>query len=409
MRTYEDARRIIEKSIEQIKEVVEVDLLKSINCVITNDIYSKFDNPPFNNSAMDGYAVIQNDTINASIENPFKIQNMENVYAGEFTEKKLESGYAMKIMTGAIIPKGADSVIKVEDTSEDSDYVYIKKEVRVGENIRSKGEDFTNGAMLIKKGSLLTPYEIGVLSTIGKTKVKVYRKPCVAFFATGDELVRPDEKLQKSKIRDINSNLVCSNLKNIDVDFIDLGIVKDTKEEVENMLMHALKYDAVIMTGGVSVGERDFVSECVNGISTKILFSKTRIKPGKPITIGIYNNKPIIALPGNPVSAAIQFELFCKPILLKMKGISEVKRIRVQAIAKGSFHKRNDGKVNIVGVTLFDENNIYYAKLRKKNGSAMIGATVGINGIIILGETEEFIKDGDIVNVEVINNRFMVI
>lgn len=409
MLEFEKALNMIEKFTIQSIDKIEVELPDSLNLVIADDIYSNADNPPFDNSAMDGYAVIHSDTKGADKNEPVEILVIDRIFAGEYSNNKVVSGKAIKIMTGAPIPDGADSVIKIEDVLAVGDKISIAKEVSLGQNIRKAGEDISIGQLVIKNGTIVTPFEIGILSAIGKAKVKVYKKPCIAFFVTGDELVSVDECPKKGQIRNINTNLICSQLKNSNIDFIDLGIAKDTKEDVERMFNDALKYDGVLITGGASVGDRDFVGDIVFHNSTKLFFNKVAVKPGKPITFGVYKNKPIFALPGNPVSAAIQFEIFARPVFLKMMGVKANKRVKLKAIALNNYYKKNDGRVHIISVTLRNKDGHYYAEFNENIGSAKIASTVAINGIIILGEKETGIKTGETVEVQMINNLLGVV
>lgn len=409
MLAFEKALEFVEEYTIKSIDKIEVELLDSLNLVIAEDVYSNDNNPPFNNSAMDGYAIIHSDTKEANNNKRIEFEVIDNVFAGGYSSNKVTSGEAIKIMTGAPIPLIADSVVKLEDTLAVGNKIYVSKKISLGENIRKIGEDIYKGQLVISSGTIVTPFEIGILSAIGKSKVKVFKKPCIAFFATGDELVSVEKCPKEGQIRNINTNLICSQLKNLNIDYIDLGVSKDTKEDIEKKFMDALEYDGVLITGGASIGEHDFVRDIAFQKSSKILFSKVAVKPGKPITFGVYKDKPIFALPGNPVSAAIQFEMFARPVFLKMMGINDRKRIEVKAIALSDYYKKNDGRVHLISTTLRNKDGNYYTEFNDHIGSAKIGSTVAINGMIIVGEKEVGIKKGETVNVQVINNLFGVL
>lgn len=287
---------------------------------LAEDIKSDMDMPPFSRSAMDGYAVIAKDTANPPVDLPV----IENIRTGYKPRKKIKMGEAAKIMTGSVVPNGADAVIKVEETKEldGGKRVRILKNTKRGSNIAKKGEDIRVGKILLRKGTNIRPQEIGILAAVGADTIRVFSAPSIGIISTGDELVEITRKPKPWQIRNTNSHSLAAQARQITENVEILGIAHDDKDEIRSLVKKGLKKDILILSGGVSMGEYDFVGDVLKDLDIKIFFEKVALRPGKPTVFGKKNDKLIFALPGNPVSALVTFELFVKPCIKKMMGFS---------------------------------------------------------------------------------------
>ncbi|MDP2938546.1 MAG: molybdopterin molybdotransferase MoeA, partial [Candidatus Omnitrophota bacterium] len=347
------ALRTVLKGIK-ILDSEAIKLTDALGRVLAEDIHSDSDIPGFDNSAMDGYAVKTVDLKGASKNNPKVLETIDDLKAGDNPRKKLENNQAIRIMTGALIPKGADSVVMVEDTKKvmgdrlwvigknlkpktenlTPEFVEILKEIKPGENIRKAGEDVKKGELVIPCGTLLKSAHIGLLASLGKAKVGVTRKPKVAILATGDEVVDVGEKLKPGKIRSSNTYTLYTQIIKSGGIPKNLGIVKDRPLELEKKIKLGLDCDLILTSGGVSVGDYDLVKVILAKIGTNIKFWKIAMRPGKPLVFGTlsatrrggsaknFGGKGILVfgLPGNPVSSMVSFEIFVRPAILKMLG-----------------------------------------------------------------------------------------
>ena len=285
---------------------------------LAEDIKSDSDMPPFNRSAMDGYAVIAKDTVNP----PVDLVVIENIRAGYKPKKKIEEGKAAKIMTGSVVPKGADAVIKVEETLslDGGTRVRILNKTERGCHIAKKGEDMRAGKILLRKGTKIRPQEIGILAAVGADTIKVFSVPSIGIISTGDELVEITRKPKPWQIRNTNSYSLAAQARQLVEDVEILGMANDDKDEIRNLVKKGLKKDILILSGGVSMGEYDFVGDVLKDSGVRILFEKVALRPGKPTVFGKKDDKLIFGLPGNPVSTLVTFELFVRPCIKKMMG-----------------------------------------------------------------------------------------
>src|SRR3989338_9891566 len=304
-----------------------VNLTDSLSRVLAEDIYANSDIPGFDNSAMDGYALRAKDTKGASKTDPKILTVIEDLRAGYISRRAINSGQAIRIMTGAVMPKGSDSVVMVEDTERrGAAGAKIFKAVSRKDNVRKRGEDIKKGEMVIAKGTRLNSAHIGLLASLGKAKVLAVRKPKVAILATGDEVVDVGEKLKPGKLRSSNTYTLYSQILKCQGIPKNLGIVKDKPDMLEAKLKAGFDCDMILTSGGVSVGDYDLVKFILAKMGTNIRFWKVAMRPGKPLVFGLvsaakragsamnYGGKgiPIFGLPGNPVSSMITFEVFVK-------------------------------------------------------------------------------------------------
>jgi len=311
-------------------DATEVRLLDALGAVLAEDVSADRDVPPFRNSAMDGYAVRGADVQKAGA----RLRVVASIAAGGTPERAVAAGEAARIMTGAPMPEGADTVVRVEDTDNGTEVVTIDVATPTGLSVRQAGEDLRRGAIVLERGTRLRPADIGVLATLGRAKVSVIRRPNVAIVSTGDELVELDAELGPGQIRDANRYSLSAAVRASGCESFEFGITRDTPEDLRHALGNAAFGDVVVTSGGVSVGDHDHVKPVVDAMGHMDFWS-IAIRPGRPLAFGELRTKrgsvPIFGLPGNPVSALLTFELFVRPALLKMSGRTKLHRPRVQA------------------------------------------------------------------------------
>ncbi|HZK57678.1 MAG TPA: gephyrin-like molybdotransferase Glp, partial [Clostridia bacterium] len=302
-------------------KTVDMPILDSLNYILAENIISDINMPPFDKSSLDGYALRTEDIVDASEENPVTLKTIDNIRAGYVSEKKIGEGQAIRIMTGAKIPEGADSIIKYENT------VFSDKDVRVfdylkpNSNIVRAGADIVMGDILLEKGVTIGPADIGIFAALGKERVKVYKRPKIAILSTGDELINIDEPLQEGKIRNSNVYTIGAQVKKIGSEMKIFDICGDNISLIKRELDIALQWgDMVITTGGVSVGDADVVKDAFREIGGEILFWRVNMKPGSPIVVARYREKLLFGLSGNPAAAYIAFEKFVRPTILRLSG-----------------------------------------------------------------------------------------
>lgn len=378
-----------------------VRLKDALGRVLAQDAYADSDLPAFDNSAMDGYAVRPHDIAGASKSNPKILDVICDIKAGDVPKKILGRNQAMRIMTGAPVPKGADSVVMVECTkvigTKPKELVEVYRAARFGENIRVKAEDIKKGELVIPKGQELGCAHVAILASLGISKVRVARRPRIAFLATGDELVDADKPAGPGKIRSSNTYILHSQIVKCGCIPKDLGIAKDDPVEIEKKISKGLNCDIIITSGGVSVGEYDFVRDALAKIG-KIKFWRVAIRPGKPMVFGKIKKALMFGLPGNPVSGIISFEMFVRPAILKMQGQKEDTRKEAEAVSETDINK-NKGVRHFLRAKTRWVKGRYLTKLSGPQGSAMLKSMSLANSLIILEEGRGFVKKGTKVKV----------
>jgi molybdopterin molybdotransferase len=376
---------------------------QALNYVLATDVVANDNIPPFANSAMDGFAVQAQDIASATAENQVALQIVAEQSAGKSTAIKVEAGTAIKIMTGAPIPEGANCVVPVELCRQEKRQVFVLQSLKAGANIRNAGEDIAKGQAVLRKGHKLQPVDIGILAALGQTTVAVIKKPTVAIVGTGDELVDVAATLEPGKIRDSNSHLLTAQALNCGVTAQRLGVAKDTYASVKEKITKALTYDVIVTSGGVSVGEYDFVKAVLKDIGAEQHFWGVKQKPGKPFAFWTYNRKLIFGLPGNPIASLVCFEEYVRPALLKMSGYAEVLRPVVKARLTQPF-KKKPGRQHFVGVRLTKKDEIYYATVPGRQGSGILTSFSGANGIAVIPKDVSELAAGETVEVQVISD-----
>ncbi len=319
----------LERILARVKPLAatSVELLDALGLTLAEDIVADRDVPPFRNSAMDGYAVRASDVATA----PAKLRVTGEIAAGVTPKGGVAAGEAMRIMTGAPMPDGADTVVRVEDTDNRTDTVTITVPTKLGTSVRAAGEDLKRGETILRRGTTLRAAEIGVLATLGRARVMAIPRARVAVLSTGDELVELGDDLRPGQIRDANRYSLASAARATGATPIPLGIVRDTADDLRRALRDAAeRADVIVTSGGVSVGDHDHVKPVVDELGSMDFWS-IAIRPGRPLAFGEVDGKLIFGLPGNPVSSLLGFELFVRPALLKMAGRTLLHRPRITA------------------------------------------------------------------------------
>ena len=387
----------LERVLSRIRplESTEVPLLDALGAVLSEDAAADRDVPPFRNSAMDGYAVRAADVDRAGTT----LRVIGAVAAGSMPDRTVGPGDAMRIMTGAPLPDGADTVVRVEDTDNGVDMVTVNAVVPLGVAVRQAGEDLRSGETVLARGTLLRHADIGVLASIGRAKVNVIRRPNVAVLSTGDELVDIDERPGPGQIRDANRYSLAAAVRASGCAAFELGIARDSADDLRHALGNAAFGDLVVTSGGVSVGDHDHVKPVVNAMG-QMDFWSIAIRPGRPLAFGELRTKrgavPIFGLPANPVSALLTFELFVRPALLKMAGRTKLHRPRVQARLLDRIEKP-------IGLRMFAR-GIYdevagTVRSTGPQGSGILRSMSLANSLIDLAEPASAAEPGDAVDV----------
>ncbi len=375
----------------------ERSLLEALGQTLAEDVTSPLDLPPMDNSAMDGFAVHFADTAGATATNPVELPIIGYIAAGSLPDRDLQPGTTIRIMTGAPIPPGTDAVVPFEDTDEvqrkasgaSPDRIAIMQEVSNGTNLRPAGEDLRMGDTVLRSGAILRSAEIGVLASVGRSRARVLRRPIIAVLSTGDELMLPGEALGGGKIYDSNSFGVAAAIQRYGGIPKMLGIARDNRADTTRKLEEGLSADLLITSAGVSKGDYDFVKDVLVQRG-EIAFWSVRMRPARPLAFGVLHapdgrNVPHIGLPGNPVSALVAFEQFCRPAILKMLGRKNFAKPTIQAILRNAIHNFDRRRVYARAIVT-KEGGRYYASLTGPQGSNILTSMARANGLAICPE-----------------------
>ena len=380
-------------------------IVNGLGRVLGEDIYAPYPIPPWDNSAMDGYAVVHEDIKDASRENPAVLTVIADLPAGYTSEKELARGEAIRIMTGAPLPKGSDTVVMVEDTEREKNQVTIYSAPSVGTNIRKAGEDVVKDSLVIPHGSIIHPAGVGMLASLKRSFISVYQRPTVAVVSTGDELIDVDGDFSPGKIVSSNTYSLASLVRDAGAKPLIMGIAKDRPEELRAMFKAALNADMIISSGGVSVGDYDLVKDILQELGAEMKFWKVSMRPGQPLAFGVIEDTPTFGLPGNPVSCMISFEQFVRPSILKASGHKRLFRTLVDARLQESITKR-EGKRYFMRCIITREEGEYVVTTTGGQGSGILMSMVKANGLIVLPEEKTTCEAGEIVKVQVLNRDF---
>ena len=409
----------VEEALERILgffdvlDAKETPLLEALGQVLAQDVISTFDVPPADNSAMDGYAVQAGSVQGASRSSTVVLRVTGAIAAGQLSEEEVGPGTAVRIMTGAPVPEGADAVVPFEDTDEASrrasggplSEIGIYSAVDSATHVRPAGQDIANGELALGCGTVLRPAHIGVMASLGHRTAKVVRRPVVAILATGDELIEPGADYERGKIYNSNSYGVAAEVVRAGGMPKVLGIARDNLESLNASLSEGLESDLLITSAGVSKGDYDVVKD-VLADRGKIELWSVRMRPAKPLAFGVLNAPggravPHLGLPGNPVSALVAFEQFARPAISKMLGKTDFKRPTVQAVLEEPIYNTDDRRVYARAVVT-KRNGTYYAKLTGHQSSNLLTSMARANGLAVCPENVARKDIGDMVEVQMI-------
>jgi molybdopterin molybdotransferase len=383
----------------------KVSILEALGRVIAEDIDAHRDIPPLDNSGMDGYAVRSEDIRNADPNHPVRLRVIEDLPAGFISSRIVAKGAAIRIMTGAPIPGGVDTIIPVENTTKEGDFAAILSTGLPGENIRRAGEDVKKGERVISSGDLIRPAEVGMLASVRRSFVSVYQRPMVAILCTGEELVDVDGRAEEGKIVSSNSYALAAQVKSCGATPVQLGIARDRKEEIKEKLLQGLRADVLISSAGVSVGDYDFVKDVLRDLGMEMVFWRVAMKPGSPLAFGTVSGKPVFGLPGNPVSSMVSFEQFVRPSLLKMMGHRQIFRPIIEAVL-GEEIQKEPGKRHFVRASVSFEKGHYFVTTTGAQGSGILRSMVKANGFVVIPEDQEIVRAGEKVKVQLLGRNF---
>ena len=386
--------------------IKKVPVSDSLGLILAEDIISEDNIPAYDNSAVDGYAVKAQDTSGANKDHPVELNlSEEELSAGKVPIENLKPGFAMPIMTGAPLPQGCNCVVMKENTQKEGRKILIFKECAIGENIRYKGEDIKKGVKVLKKNRLIYPGDIGVMASIGKSKVLVFYPPLIGIITTGNELLEINRKLSQGKVRDSNSYSLAAQIKEVGAFYRRYGIVKDDREILKKKIIQALdECDILLLTGGVSVGEYDFVKEVLGSIGAQFIFWGVNQKPGKPLAFLTYKDKFIFGLPGNPVSVMVCFEMYVRPLIRKMMGQNMLFRKSIYAKASHNFEHK-EGRTDFTRAVIEKKNGGYFFKSTGMQGSGILTSMSEADGIAVFPEDKADIKKGDKLQIYLLKDK----
>ncbi|MCG2712320.1 MAG: molybdopterin molybdotransferase MoeA [Candidatus Omnitrophica bacterium] len=381
MISWEKALQLIFLNIKPLP-AVKVDITRAVGMILAEDVYSKIQMPPFNKSAMDGYAVKFTDLV----KTPVKLKCAGIIQAGCSFEKKIKPGQCVKIMTGAPVPSDVDCVVMIEDTRQlKSGYVEILKGGKQGENICVRGEDIRAGQKVLSRGTLLFASHVSLLASVGRCFVKVIRKPRVAVLNTGSEIIPAGGKLGKNKLYNSNGPQLQALLNIDNIESCFLGIAKDEPKAMKAAVKKGIRYDMLLISGGVSMGDYDLVPEILEKSGVKKIFHKVKIKPGKPVFFGTKNNTAVFGVPGNPVSNFTAYHLLIRPAIHKMLGYTDCNPKLYEGIVTRQINKKT-GRKHFIPITISSKAGRYYMTPLSGHGSADIFTLSKSDGFMIVEE-----------------------
>jgi len=387
--------------LESIKSLgtESVGLEQALGRVLAEDIRANRDQPPYDVSAMDGFALRSADVANA----PAKLEVIEDIKAGDMPGKTLQTGQCARIMTGAPVPPGADTVIRVEDTQMISDtQVQINVSVKPRNDIRDRGESMRNGEVVLACGTEITPGAVGMLAMVKRASVEVYRQPRVAILSTGDELEGLHDPFDANKIPDANSYALMAQVQALGIQPELLGIARDEPDHLREMLRRGLQYDVLLVSGGTSVGVHDYVRPTLEALGVQMKFWRVEMKPGHPMAFGIAPLTWVFGLPGNPVSSMVCFEEFVLPALRRMHGNTRIHRRTIEArLTHDVKHKHN--RTEFVRVMLNREEGGYAATSAGAQGSGILASMSKADGLMVVPAQSKGMATGDIVTVQLLD------
>jgi len=387
--------------------------LDALGQVLDEDLVAGFDIPPLPNTSMDGYAVRAADTAGVTQDSPRDLKVIGEVAAGYLFEGAIGRGEAIRIMTGAPLPAGADSIVPFEETDEPfekapeksrivAETVRVFKAASPGNNVRGAGQDVRKGQTVLRRGTVLRAADVGVIASLGLDRVRVFRRPVVGVMSTGDELLDPGEPLAPGKIYDANQYSVAAMVERFGGVPMLLGVAKDNIEDLTTRVHEGLSADMLVTSAGVSRGDYDIVKD-VLAREGEVAFWTVAVKPGKPLAFGVFQKDgrrvPHIGLPGNPVSSMVAFELFGRPAILKMMGKTDYRRPIIRAVAEERIENIGDPRVFYARCVVTERGGRYYARLTGTQGSGVLTSMSLANGLTIIPADVDVVEPGQEVDV----------
>ncbi|HZR15675.1 MAG TPA: gephyrin-like molybdotransferase Glp [Acidimicrobiia bacterium] len=392
----EDARAAILDAVAPLPPV-DVAIARANGLVLAEAVVAREAVPPFANSAMDGYAVRAADTVGATPSSPVRLRVVGELAAGRAPTQAVGDCEAIRIMTGAPVPDGADAIVMVERTERDGDGVNVYEAASTGDHVRAAGGDLQPGQPVFDVGTVLGAAHVGVLASLGYETVRAHPRARVGVLSTGDELVEGEGALEPGQIRDANRPMLLALLDEAGCEPRDLGIARDDEALIVRTLEDAFATcDAVVTSGGVSMGEYDYVKAALDRFGA-LQWWQVAIKPAKPLAFGVVRDTPVFGLPGNPVSSHVSFELFARPALLRMMGHTALLRPTVRAVAGDAMTRKPDGKLHLDRVRLGrDADGRYVAARTGSQASNALSAMALANGLALLPDGDGVPEGGDV-------------
>lgn len=365
-------------------ETEEVELPALFGRILATDIIASEDVPSFSRSPYDGYAFLALDTLGLSEGKTVTLEVIEDIRAGEVPRQKVSSGKAIRLMTGAPLPEGADCICKYEETEFGRDFVTLKKEYRSGENVIRPGEDIKKGDEVVRSGVSIDPGIMGVISSLGMTGAYVYKKPVAGIISTGDEVAEDEAALKFGMIRNSNRYIIAAALSSVGITPLYLGHVSDDVSEISNLIDRGMKEcDILISTGGVSAGDFDLVPDALSTSGFSILFRGVDIKPGMASVFGKKDGKLFLGLSGNPASALTTLQCVCMPALRRLEGLRDYSHEIIKMKLKKAYKNKGGMTRLLRGRIVFEDGSVYF-DFPDTQGNAVISSAVGANGYGIM-------------------------
>jgi molybdopterin molybdotransferase len=377
-----------------------VPLREALGRTLAVDVQSTDDVPGFDNSAMDGFAVCSADTANASEQSPVSLRIVGESRAGAPATVPLDAGEAIRISTGATVPRGADSIARVEDCRELGEQVEVLVAVPPGKEVRRAGEDIGAGDVVLRKGTSLGPAELGVLAAIGTARVECRRRPRTTILSTGDELVEPGEPLQEGQIRNSNSYALPAQAERAGAEVIAVEMVPDNHGATVDAISRGLEGDLLVVCGGVSVGPHDHVKPALAELGVREAFWGLALRPGHPTWFGVHDATPVFGLPGNPVSAMVTFHLFVRPAIAALLG-RQWDPVRTTAVMEDGYRKK-PGRAHAVRCRLEAREDGFHVRPTKEQGSHVLTSMVGADALALLEVERGDVAAGERVTIELL-------
>ena len=394
--TVEQALEALLEHTKVIEETETVPLLQACGRVLAKDMIAGFDNPPFDRSPVDGYACKAEDITDASESHPVQLTVLEEIDAGQYSRVTVEKGQAVRIMTGAAIPKGCDCCVRQEDTDYGEETVRIIRPTGQWQNYCYRGENFKNGTVLLKKGDKIGFIEAGILASMGVIKVKVYRRVRAAVLTTGDEVMAPGKRLIPGKIYDCNQGLLAARMKEFGAELVEVAAIEDRPQAMTAALERiAPSVDLIVTTGAVSVGKKDIMHEALEMAGAKRIFWHIQMKPGMPTLFSMYQDTPVISLSGNPFGVAVSIDLLLRPVLHKMTQDEALKTVRKKCLLKNKFSKTIRGRRYVRAMT--DGETVTIPTGLHSNG--VLSSMAGCNCLIEMQEGQTGTRAGEMAEV----------